>query len=67
MDLKAIQAALIFGGGKADTSSGIPLSYLQMTIDPDTGHLLYGCTDDLKDTLEFSVVNNTNLEVQIHV
>lgn len=24
MDLKAIQAALIFGGGKADTSSGIP-------------------------------------------
>lgn len=41
MDLKAIQAALIFGGGKADTSSGIPLSYLQMTIDPDTGHLLH--------------------------
>lgn len=67
MDLKAIQAALIFGGGKADTSSGIHLSYLQMTIDPDTGHLLYGCTDDLKDTLEFSIVNNTNLEVQIHV
>lgn len=67
MDLKAIQAALIFGGGKADTSSGIPLSYLQMTIDPDTGHLLYGCTDALKDTLEFSIVNNTNLEVQIHV
>lgn len=67
MDLKAIQAALIFGGGKADTSSGIPLSYLQMTIDPDTRHLLYGCTDDLKDTLEFSIVNNTNLEVQIHV
>ena len=67
MDLKAIQAALIFGGGKADTSSGIPLSYLQMTIDPDTGHLLYVCTDDLKDTLEFSIVNNTNLEVQIHV
>ena len=67
MDLKAIQAALIFGGGKADTSSGIPLSYLQMTIDPDTGHLLNGCTDDLKDTLEFSIVNNTNLEVQIHV
>lgn len=66
MDLKAIQAALIFGG-KADTSSGIPLSYLQMTIDPDTGHLLYGLTDDLKDTLEFSIVNNTNLEVQIHV
>lgn len=67
MDLKAIQAALIFGGGKADTSSGIPLSYLQMAIDPETGHLLYGCTDDLKDTLEFSIVNNTNLEAQIHV
>lgn len=67
MDLKAIQAALIFGGGKADTSSGIPLSYLQMTVDPNTGHLLYGCTDDLKDTLEFSIVNDTNLEVQIHV
>lgn len=67
MDLKAIQAALIFGGGKADTSSGIPLSYLQMTIDPDTGHLLYGCTDDLKDTLEFAIVNDTNLEVRIHV
>lgn len=67
MDLKAIQAALIFGGGKADTSSGIPLSYLQMTVDPNTGHLMYGCTDDLKDILEFSIVNDTNLEVQIHV
>lgn len=59
--------AVLPTSGKADTSSGIPLSYLQMTIDPDTGHLLYGCTDDLKDTLEFSIVNNTNLEVQIHV
>lgn len=67
MDLKAIQAAPIFGGGKADTSSGIPLSYLQMTIDPDTGHLLYTSTADLKDTLEFAIVNDTNLEVRIHV
>lgn len=67
MDLKAIQAALIFGGGKADTSPGIPLSYLQMTIDPDTGHLLYTSTADLKDTLEFAIVNDTNLEVRIHV
>lgn len=66
MDLKAIQAALIFGG-KADTSSGIPLSYLQMTIDPNTGHLLYTSTADLKDTLEFAIVNDTNLEVRIHV
>ena len=67
MDLKAIQAALIFGGGKADTSSGIPLSYLQMTIDPDTGHLLYTSTGDLKDTREFASVSDTNLEVRIHV
>lgn len=66
MDLKAIQAALIFGG-KADTSSGIPLSYLQMAIDPETGHLLYTSTADLKDTLEFAIVNDTNLEVRIHV
>lgn len=66
MDLKAIQAALIFGG-KADTSSGIPLSYLQMAVDPDTGHLLYTSTADLKDTLEFAIVNDTNLEVRIHV
>ena len=67
MGLKAIQAALIFGGGKADTSSGIPLSYLQMAVDPDTGHLLYTSTADLKDTLEFAIVNDTNLEVRIHV
>lgn len=67
MDLKVIQAALIFGGGKADTSSGTPLSYLQMAIDPETGHLLYTSTADLKDTLEFAIVNDTNLEVRIHV
>lgn len=40
--------------------------YMQMGVDPDTGHLMYTRTTNLKDKIDFSIVNDTNLEVQIH-
>lgn len=40
--------------------------YMQMGVDPDTGHLMYTRTINLKDTLNFAIVNDTNLEVTIH-
>ena len=40
--------------------------YMQMGVDPDTGHLMYTRTTNLKDKLDFAIVNDTNLEVQIH-
>lgn len=40
--------------------------YMQMGVDPDTGHLMYTRTINLKDTLDFAIVNDTNLEVTIH-
>lgn len=40
--------------------------YMQMGVDPDTGHLMYTCTTNLKDKIDFAIVNDTNLEVQIH-
>ncbi len=40
--------------------------YMQMGVDPDTGHLMYTRTTNLKDKIDFAIVNGTNLEVQIH-
>lgn len=40
--------------------------YMQMGVDPDTGHLVYTRTTNLKDKIDFAIVNDTNLEVQIH-
>lgn len=40
--------------------------YMQMGVDPDTGHLLYTRTTNLKDMVDFAIVNDTNLEVHIH-
>lgn len=40
--------------------------YMQMGVDPDTGHLMYTRTTNLKDKLDFAIVNDTNLEVTIH-
>lgn len=40
--------------------------YMQMGVDPDTGHLMYTRTTNLKDKIDFAIVNDTNLEVQIH-
>lgn len=39
--------------------------YMQMGVD-ENGHLMYTRTTNLKDKLDFSIVNDTNLEVQIH-
>lgn len=59
---------------QADVSANVELArqaalsngYMQMGVDPDTGHLMYTCTTNLKDKLDFAIVNDTNLEVQIH-
>lgn len=40
--------------------------YMQMGVDPDTGHLMYTRTTNLKDKIDFAIVNDANLEVQIH-
>lgn len=40
--------------------------YMQMGVDPDTGHLMYTRTTNLKDKIDFAIVNDTNLEVTIH-
>lgn len=48
---------------QAATSNG----YMQMGIDPETGHLMYARTTNLKDRIDFEIVNDTNLEVRINV
>ena len=48
---------------QAATSNG----YMQMGIDPETGHLMYARTTNLKDRIDFEIVNDTNLEVRISV
>lgn len=47
---------------QAATANG----YIQMGVDPDTGHLLYTRTTNIKDTVNFEIVNDTNLEVHIN-
>ena len=32
----------------------------------ENGHLMYTRTTNLKDKIDFAIVNDTNLEVQIH-
>ena len=39
--------------------------YMQMGVD-ENGHLMYTSTTNLKDKLDFAIVNDTNLEVTIH-
>ena len=59
---------------QADVTANVELArqaalsngYMQMGVDPDTGHLMYTRTTNLKDTLDFAIVNDTNLEVTIH-
>ena len=59
---------------QADVTANVELArqaalsngYMQMGVDPDTGHLMYTRTTNLKDKLDFAIVNGTNLEVQIH-
>ena len=40
--------------------------YMQMHIDEDTGHLMYRRTANIKDTVVFTIKNDTNLEVSIY-
>lgn len=59
---------------QADVTANVELArqaalsngYMQMGVDSDTGHLMYTRTTNLKDKLDFAIVNDTNLEVQIH-
>lgn len=59
---------------QADVSANVELArqaalsngYMQMGVDPDTGHLMYTRTTNLKDKIDFAIVDDTNLEVQIH-
>lgn len=59
---------------QADVTANVELArqaalsngYMQMGVNPDTGHLMYTRTTNLKDKLDFAIVNDTNLEVQIH-
>lgn len=59
---------------QADVTANVELArqaalsngYMQMGVDPDTGHLMYTRTTNLKDKLDFAIVNDTNLEVSIH-
>ncbi|WP_370849450.1 hypothetical protein [Gemmiger formicilis] len=59
---------------QADVTANVELArqaalsngYMQMGVDPDTGHLMYTRTTNLKDKIDFAIVNDTNLEVQIH-
>lgn len=59
---------------QADVTANVELArqaalsngYMQMGVGPDTGHLMYTRTTNLKDKLDFAIVNDTNLEVQIH-
>lgn len=59
---------------QADVSANVELArqaalsngYMQMGVDPDTGHLMHTRTTNLKDKIDFAIVDDTNLEVQIH-
>lgn len=59
---------------QADVTANVELArqaalsngYMQMGVDPDTGHLMYTRTTNLKEKIDFSIVNDTNLEVTIH-
>lgn len=59
---------------QADVTANVELArqaalsngYMQMGVDPDTGHLMYTRTTNLQDKIDFAIVNDTNLEVQIH-
>lgn len=59
---------------QADVTANVELArqaalsngYMQMGVDSDTGHLMYTRTTNLKDKIDFAIVNDTNLEVQIH-
>lgn len=59
---------------QADVTANVELArqaalsngYMQMGVDPDTGHLMYTRTTNLKEKIYFSIVNDTNLEVTIH-
>lgn len=59
---------------QADVSASVELArqaalsngYMQMGVDPDMGHLMYTRTTNLKDKIDFAIVDDTNLEVQIH-
>lgn len=71
-DVKARQQDVI--EKQADVTANVELArqaalsngYMQMGVDPDTGHLMYTRTTNLKDKIHFSIVDDTNLEVQIH-
>lgn len=59
---------------QADVNASVELArqaalsngYMQLGVDPESGHLLYTRTTNLKDKIDFSIVNGTNLEVSIH-
>lgn len=71
-DVKARQQDVI--EKQADVTANVELArqaalsngYMQMGVDPDTGHLMYTRTTNLKDKIDFAIVDDTNLEVQIH-
>lgn len=71
-DVKARQQDVI--EKQADVTANVELArqaalsngYMQMGADPDTGHLMYTRTTNLKDKIDFAIVDDTNLEVQIH-
>lgn len=71
-DVKARQQDVI--EKQADVTANVELArqaalsngYMQMSVDPDTGHLMYTRTTNLKDKIDFAIVDDTNLEVQIH-
>ena len=58
---------------QADVTANVELArqaalsngYMQMGVD-ENGHLMYTRTTNLKDKIDFAIVNDTNLEVQIH-
>ena len=59
---------------QADVNASVELArqaalsngYMQLGVDQDSGHLLYTRTTNLKDKIDFAIVNGTNLEVSIH-
>lgn len=59
---------------QADVNASVELArqaalsngYMQLGVDPDSGHLFYTRTTNLKDKIDFAIVNGTNLEVSIH-
>lgn len=71
-DVKARQQDVI--EKQADVTANVELArqaalsngYMQMGVDPDTEHLMYTRTTNLKDKIDFAIVDDTNLEVQIH-